>query len=126
MNARADSEEAVLMSSAFSGCFAEDIKEGEEVLDDCKAKDLKMPLEDQVLQGKGRFGVVLCREDDLFGEMLQNQMLQGKDISGEVLCEEEERHLWDAMEDFSNENPTPASTLTALSPLPTPRYVAIS
>merc|ERR1719391_468458 len=80
-----------------------------------------MPLEDQVLQGKGRFGMVLCGEEDLFGEMLQNQMLQGKDLSGEVLCEEEERLLWDSMEDFSNENPTPASTLTALSPLPTPR-----
>ena len=125
MNGRANSEEAVLMSSVFSGCFAEDIKEGEDVMDECKAKDLKMPLEDQVLQGKGQFGV-MCGEDDLFGEMLQNQMLQGKDLSGEVLCEEEERHLWDAMEDFSNENPTPASTLTALSPLPTPRYVAIS
>ena len=125
MTRRADSEdqlksrgaESLLMASAFSGCYAEDIKKGEKVLEDCKAK-----TKDQVLQGKGPFGEVLCKEDDPFGEMLQNQMLQGKGLFGEVLCEEEERCLWDSMEDFILENPTPAYP-TAFSPQPTPRYV---
>ena len=125
MTSRADSEdqlksrgaEGLLMASAFSGCYAEDIKKGERVLDECKAK-----TKVQMLQGKGPFGEV-CEEDDLFGEMLQNQMLQGKNLFGEVLCQEEERHLWDSMEDFL-ENPT-LTYPTALSPQPTPRYFAL-
>ena len=128
MTRRADSEdqlksrgaEGLLMASAFSGCYAEDIKKGERVLDECKAK-----TKVQMLQGKGPFGEVLCEEDDLFGEMLQNQMMQGKNLFGEVLCQEEERHLWDSMEDFILENPTPAYP-TAFSPQPTPRCVELA
>ena len=101
----------LLMTSLFSSCYAEDIKEGEKVLAKCKVKDSEMQSEDQVLQG-----------GDLFGEMLQKQMLRGKDLSGEVLCEEEERQLWDSMEDFILENPTPAYP-KAYSPQATPRYV---
>ena len=67
------------MASAFSGCYAEDIKKGESVLDECKAK-----TKVQMLQGKGPFGELLCEEEDLFGEMLQNQMMQGKNLFGEV------------------------------------------
>ena len=120
MTRRADSEdqpksrgaEGLVMASAFSSCYAEDIKVGEKILDECKAK-----TKDQVLQEKGPFG--LCEEGDLFGEMLQNQMLQGKN-----LCEEEERHLWDSMEDFILENPTPVYP-SAFSPQLTPRYVEL-
>ena len=87
MTRRADSEdqlksrgaEGLLMASAFSGCYAEDIKKGERVLDECKAK-----TKVQMLQGKGPFGELLCEEEDLFGDMLQNQMMQGKNLFGEV------------------------------------------
>ena len=101
------------MTSLFSSCYAEDIKEGEEDLAKCKVKDSEMQSEDQVLQG-----------EDLFGEMLQKQMLRGKDLSGEVLCEEEERLLWDSMEDFILEHPTPAYP-EAYSPQATPRCLVL-
>ena len=44
---------------------------------------------------------------------------------GELPWQEEERLLWESMEDFILENPTPAYPPVLSSPAPTPRYIVL-
>ena len=96
----AATQDSSATASMLPGCFDEDdIKEGEKVLGDRR---------DQGMRSEG---------DPI--------LRQGEDTFGDVLGEVEERLLWESMEDFILENPTPAYPPVLSSPAPTPRYIVL-